>query len=31
MNENDVKGMQEARKEVIAQFLNIDKKKNIFL
>ena len=30
MNENDVKGMQEARKEVIAQFLNIDKK-NIFL
>ena len=30
MNENDVKGMQEAEKEVIAQFLNIDKK-NIFL
>ena len=30
MNENDVKGMQEARKEVIAQFLNIDKKKIYF-
>ena len=31
MNENDVKGMQEARKEVIAQFLNIDKKNMLFL